>query len=211
MTIVAPRVFARVGLTLLFLSAAIEAQPMDQPATGKLLVAREDLRDPNFERTVVLLVAYGDTGAMGVVLNRQSHMRLDHLLPHIEGAAALEQPVFLGGPVATRQATILFSSDEPDGRARVLESVYVTGDLRLLERLVTKPRPDEKYRVYAGHAGWAPGQLDAEMVRLGWHVLPASAAAIFGETDDLWETLIRRTRSRIADARPAREPSRSAR
>jgi putative transcriptional regulator len=207
----APRLVALFGLTLLLLSAQLRGQMTDEPATGKLLVAREDMRDPNFERSVVLLVAYGDTGAMGVVLNRQSHMHLDHLLPHLEDSPALDQPVFLGGPVATRQATILFSSDEPDGRARILENVYVTGDLRLLERLVTNPRPKEEYRVYAGHAGWAPGQLDAEMLRFGWHIFPADAAMIFGDTENLWETLIRRTRSRMANAQPGPSPSRGAR
>lgn len=167
-------------------------------AKGTLLVAREDMHDSNFERTVVLLLAYGDTGAMGVVLNRPSHMTLDHLLPQLEGSPALEQPVYLGGPVAIRQATILFSTDLSAGKAQVLGNVHVTGDLALLERLVTEPRPDEKYRVYAGHAGWAPGQLDVEMLRLGWHVLPASEAMIFGDPEELWETLMRRTRTRLA-------------
>jgi putative transcriptional regulator len=176
--------------------AAPQATPRIAP--GKVLVAREDLRDPNFEGTVVLVVAYEETGAMGVVLNRPSHMRVDHLLPHLELSPQFNQKVFVGGPVAQRQATILFSTDEPEGRHHVFGTIHVTGELALLERMVTEPRPGERYRVFAGHSGWAAGQLDAELLRLGWHVMPATEEMVLGDTEDLWETLIRRTRSRLA-------------
>ena len=94
-------------------SAGTFAQPISSLAKGRLLVAREGMIDPNFSRTVVLLVSYDESGAMGVVLNRPSHMQLDHLLPHLDLSSRNLDPVFIGGPVATRRATILFSSSEP--------------------------------------------------------------------------------------------------
>lgn len=187
-------------LGALLITGTVAAQSTASLATGKLLVAREGLQDPNFSRTVVLLVRYDESGAMGLVLNRQSHMRLDHLLPHLERSLDDHDPVFIGGPVAVRQATILSTTDEPQvGQVPVLGNLYATGDLRLLERMVTRPSPGERFRVYAGHAGWAPGQLEAEVLSLGWFVFPATTDDVFANDGEaLWEMFIRRTRSRLA-------------
>ena len=184
----------------LVLALPVTARSVDDLATGKLLVAREGMGDPNFARTVVLLVSYSDSGAMGVVLNRPSHMRLDHLLPHLDLSAAEHDPVFFGGPVAIRQATILSTTDTAlESQVKVFGKVHASGDLALLERMVTEPRPGEKFKVFAGHAGWAPGQLEAEVEGRGWLVMPAVEATVFTESyDGLWETLIRQSRDRIA-------------
>ena len=176
------------------------AQPVEGLAAGRLLVAREGLTDPNFSRTVVLLVSYGESGAMGVVLNRPSHMRLQHLLPHLQLPSESNVQIHVGGPVAIRQATILSNTDDSEhNQSQVFGKVKVSGDLGLLERMVTEPRPGEQFRVYAGHAGWAPGQLEAEVERLGWHVFPATEAIVFADgEEDLWEVFVRRSRTRVA-------------
>jgi putative transcriptional regulator len=167
---------------------------------GKLLVARESLRDPNFSRTVLLILSYDETGAAAVVLNRPSHMKVDHILPHLDLPEESNQTVYIGGPVAVRHATILATAAELEGAGpKIVGEVRLTADLSVLERMVTDPRPDEEFRVYAGHAGWGPGQLDDEMRRQGWYVFPASEEDVFSAADeDLWNMFIRRTRSRIA-------------
>jgi putative transcriptional regulator len=194
------------ALAIALLSAALApstgtyAQPINSLAKGRLLVAREGMIDPNFSRTVVLLVSYDESGAMGIVLNRPSHMQLDHLLPHLDLSSRNLDPVFIGGPVATRRATILFSSSEPpENQSPIIGNVLVTGDLEVLEKMVTGSRPGEQFRVYAGHAGWASGQLEAEILRRGWHVFQATEGDVFTDAEeDLWDKFIRRTRTRIA-------------
>ncbi|MFQ5526369.1 MAG: YqgE/AlgH family protein [Thermoanaerobaculia bacterium] len=169
-------------------------------AKGKLLVAGEDLHDPNFFRTVVLLLEYGDSGALGVVLNRPSEATLTDLMPDHEWTARLGDPVYLGGPVALAQAMMVFMTgrDHMD-QMQVLEGIHAGWDLDLLERMLVEPRAEERVRIYVGYAGWGPGQLEAEVARGGWHVFPASESTIFSDDEEeLWQTFIERTRTRIA-------------
>lgn len=187
---------------VLGIAAPASPQARDRPAKGKLLVASEGLLDPNFARTVVLLLEYGESGALGVVLNRPTEGTLADLLPDSEWASHARDPIHLGGPVAINQALMLYSRSEkaPDQR-HVLGDVHTGWDLELLERLVVEPGPQEKVRVYVGYAGWAPDQLAAEIERGGWYVLPATEATIFSDkNDELWRELIERTRTRIAFA-----------
>ncbi|MCP4205217.1 MAG: hypothetical protein GY769_25180 [bacterium] len=86
------------------------------PAKGKLLVASEDLFDPSFIRTVVLLLDYGETGAVGVILNRPTSGSLKDLLPDADWASQSPDPIYLGGPVGINQALMLSSTgqESPD-------------------------------------------------------------------------------------------------
>lgn len=188
---------------LLVLSSSALAQPGTAPGKGKLLVASEGLRDPNFERTVVLLLEYGESGALGLVLNRRSSVPLERLLPDFEGSEDFGQTFFVGGPVEIHQMSMLFSTGEKHtGHLHVLGNVYAGWDGELLERMVNEPREEDRLRLYGGHAGWAPGQLEAEIAARGWYVFPGSEADIFNDgTDELWRGLIRRTKTRIASIR----------
>lgn len=167
---------------------------LEKPAKGMFLVAGRDLKDPNFARTVVLLVGYGEEGAVGVIVNRPSTARLPDLLPEVEAADELP-PVYLGGPVAPAQMLMLVrSSSQPEEADAVFEDIYVSSSRTLLERLASEGGAD--LRVYAGYAGWAPGQLDWEIERGGWWLIPADAESIFDrDPDDVWPQLIRRTSS----------------
>ncbi|MDH3254143.1 MAG: YqgE/AlgH family protein [Acidobacteriota bacterium] len=184
----------------LLLPAAASAQFVEPLAPGKLLVASEDLLDSNFSRTVVLLLHYDESGAMGVVLNRPSRVRLEHFLPDLEWASRANEPVHVGGPVAVLQVRMLFSTGERHAdQVRVIGTVHAGWDLTLLEQMVTEPDPDDRFRVYAGHAGWAAGQLDAEVRQMGWYIFPASEAVIFTDgEEELWELFISRTKTRVA-------------
>lgn len=183
-------------------------------APGKLLVASRALRDPNFRETVVLLVEYGArTGAVGLVLNRSSDVELATLLPELEGAAdRLAQPVYLGGPVEPALFTLLVrTGTEPEESERVYPDVFRSHSRQLLERLVRAPASDETFRAYAGYAGWAPGQLEAEMSVGGWHLIDGRAAIVFElPVDQMWPRLILIGTAELARAdrsRSGRRPS----
>lgn len=187
------------------------AQFVEPLAPGKLLVASENLLDPNFSRTVVLLLHYDETGAMGVVLNRPSEVTLEHFLPDLEWASQTEEPVYVGGPVGLGYARMLFTTGENHAdHKRIVGSVYAGWNLALLERLVTERHRGDRFRIFAGHAGWAAGQLEAEVAEKGWHIFPASEGLVFTDDgDELWELLIDRTRIRVARRERERRASRA--
>ncbi len=197
---------------VLALSSSAAAQPGTPPAKGRLLVASEGLRDPNFERTVVLLLEHGASGTLGLVLNRPSSLPVEKLLPDFESGEGMEETFYVGGPVEIHHMSMLFSTGkEHTTYLHVLGNVYAGWDGELLERMVKEPREEDRFRLYAGHAGWAPGQLEAEIEARGWYVFPGSESVIFGDgtggsdghdrpdrNEELWRDFIRRTRTRIA-------------
>ena len=165
---------------------------------GRLLVATPGLSDPNFSRTVVLLIEHGDEGALGVVLNRPSELEVSEPLPAWADMAAQPPVVFVGGPVSPSSAICL-------GRVAVVEGddwEPVVGplgavDLNLEPEEVT-PRP-ELVRVFAGYAGWGPRQLEAEILSGGWFVVDAEPDDVLSpEPGDLWSGVLRRQPGRLA-------------
>lgn len=159
-----------------------------------LLVSMPQLVDPNFARTVVLLADYGAHGAFGVVVNRQMD----------EPATAVVRPdppfdiqadvrLWVGGPVEPNRAWVLTSHRELDGDAMELaEGVYLSASPTLIRHVLESP-PDPRVRVVVGYAGWAPGQLDAELTDASWLLAPVDEDLIFATaTDATWEAAIRR-------------------
>lgn len=170
---------------------------------GKLLVASERLRDPNFAETVVLLIEYGEKGAMGVILNRASHIKLSELLPRVEGLEQRGDTIYEGGPVERSEILMLVRAAEaPENSSAVFGDVYLSASADLLKRLAAEsPAEGAPFRVYSGYAGWAAGQLEAEVGLGAWHIFPATSAAVFTpRPEDLWRELIGRTTLRLAQA-----------
>lgn len=183
--------------------------------TGAFLVASERLADPNFAATVVLLLRHGAAaGAVGVVVNRPSRVELASLLPQVEGLEGSEIPVYYGGPVERQRLLFLINSREPPpGSVSIVAGVHASGSLEALERQLARPAPERRLRAYAGYAGWAPGQLEAEVARDDWHVLATDAATVFDRRPtELWERLIDELAGVWAEAPlgGAGRPSRSA-
>lgn len=168
-------------------------------AKGKLLVAREQMIDPNFAESVVLLLEYGEEGAMGLIVNRPTEVSLSDVL-EIDGAERLAEPIYIGGPVARgRMMLLLRAPTSPEEAQRVFEDVHFSASKTLLERMVSRPAAEERFRVYAGHAGWAAGQLDSEIERGGWHIMPGDPDLVFSKAPTaVWPELIRRTTTRWA-------------
>lgn len=177
-------------------------------AAGKFLVASQKLRDPNFASTVVLLVAYGRGGAMGLIVNRPTELTIAERFPDLKPARDRHETVYAGGPVAKDRWSVLVQSDRrPENTVGVLEDVYAGHDPELLERLLDGLRGARKFRVYFGHAGWAAGQLDHEVLRGGWHVLPGDVDAVFSdEPGEVWRRLLPPVMTDRVDAEPLDRP-----
>ena len=158
---------------------------------GQLLVAGPALLDPNFRRTVVLLGEHGEDGAMGLVLNRVSDVTVADAVPPIADLVDDGELVHVGGPVQPQAVVVLADFVEPHrAGALVLDTIgFLPGDVddeTDLGELRT-------VRVYAGYAGWGPGQLEDELDEQSWVVLPARASDVFTAAPDaLWSEVLRR-------------------
>ncbi|PON12135.1 hypothetical protein C2W62_41195 [Candidatus Entotheonella serta] len=162
-------------------------------APGTFLVASRRLRDPNFSKTVILLVAYNEDGAQGVIINRPSPIRVSQALPKLPESKSPSPYIYLGGPVAPTQMRILVQTDEPsEDMQRVLDNVYLSGSPDVLQALLKQTEPASPFRTFAGYAGWAPGQLEREIERGSWHIFKAYMKAIFDPAPgSIWTRLIR--------------------
>jgi putative AlgH/UPF0301 family transcriptional regulator len=173
---------------------------------GTLLVASRDLPDPNFARTVILLVKYDADGVVGLILNRPTDVPLSRAL---EGQTAKSRadPVYLGGPVETSAVfTLLRSPSKVEGGEPILGGVYLIVGTTLLERtLSARPDPSDLH-VYLGYAGWTKEQLRKETELGAWFIFQADAGSVFDSNpDSLWPRMIRKTEQRFAGTSPANQ------
>ena len=177
-----------------------ENEGMDEVRAGRLLVATPMLGDPNFKRTVVLVVEdEPEEGTLGVVLNRPTKVPVGRVLEPWTELVSDPSVVFKGGPVAPNSALGLASvpgKEEPVGW-RALDSTPLTSRVGLID-LDTPPQlvagGIASFRVFAGYAGWGPGQLQAEIDEGAWYVLPAEPADVFDpEPEQLWRAVLRRS------------------
>ena len=173
--------------------AGAQNAPQALPANGLFLVAKPSLRDPNFEKTVVLVTQTEDASTVGVIINRPTALKLSQFLSQEFQTGNYRQPIFFGGPVMQQVLVSVFRSESVPGAAafHVLKDVYLTMHPDNIEKLLADPKA--RYRIYAGFSGWAPRQLESEFVRDGWHVLPADEATVFREgSEGMWEELLER-------------------
>ena len=162
-------------------------------ARGKFLVAGRHLDDPNFSESVVLLLGYGPQGALGVIINRPTTVSLAEVLPDAVRAKPESGLVYMGGPVArTVMLVLLRSTHQSDDIEQVFEDVYFSGSPMVLQKKI-----DEQggiFRMYSGHAGWGPGQLDNEVARGDWHIVTADKETIFNTpSEKIWPAFIQRS------------------
>lgn len=185
-----------VGTLFLLPVASAPAQQEFSPTSiekGVLLVASPSLSDPNFHQTVLLIIEHGRRGTVGLILNRPTNVLLSEALPDYTVLTRTSHRLFAGGPVERTQLVLLFRLTQilPDTR-QIVDGIYV-GTPRVLERIMTQPKPTETFRGFAGFAGWAPGQLVHEMLEGAWGVLPLDAINIFDKDPAaLWPDSISR-------------------
>ena len=169
------------------------AQPEETLAQGKFLVAANNLRDSNFSETVIYLVSYSTHGAMGVVVNRPTDVHLARALPHLADQPHAQDIIYAGGPVGRSHMIVLIRSNtlSLENTLAVTEEISASSGLENLALLAQEAAA--QFRVHAGYAGWSPGQLDNEVARGDWYILPGDAETLFG-TDPaaLWPALMQR-------------------
>lgn len=178
------------GLALLLRPAESWAQ-----IDGKsiLLVASTQMQDPRFQRTVILVTRHGRSPPLGVIINRPLDTGLGALFPELPEHEA-KHPLFLGGPVAPNMLAFLFRS--PTGSAdaiAVAKEIHLGRSAATLTELLRGQRTHTGLRIFVGYAGWAEGQLESEIARGSWHVLPVPPEVLFDQDiDRIWPELIRR-------------------
>jgi putative transcriptional regulator len=183
-------------LTLLFGTPDLSSAQFtpSSVAKGVLLVASPSLVDPNFHQTVVLIVEHNSDGTLGLILNRSTNVLLSEALPGLAALKGTTHRLFAGGPVQPTLVLLLsrLKDPQPDMRS-VFDSVYVGGTPEVLERIITQAKPTDRFRAFAGYAGWAPGQLGFEMLQGSWAVLPPETFNIFDQDPaTLWPDSISR-------------------
>ncbi|HYR62967.1 MAG TPA: YqgE/AlgH family protein [Actinomycetota bacterium] len=157
---------------------------------GSLLLAGGGLFDPNFRRAVVLVAEHGEEGALGLVLNRPATIRVQDAAPLLAGLVEPEAPLFFGGPVQREAVLVLaeFSEAALADRPVVGSIGFADPDLEpdLVQGII-------RARVFAGYAGWGPGQLEGEMGESAWIVEPARPDDVFSpDPERLWMSVLRR-------------------
>jgi putative transcriptional regulator len=166
---------------------------------GRLLVAAPPLVDPNFDRTVVLMLEHGDEGALGLVLNRPSDTDLADAVPDWSPLASQPAVVFVGGPVSPDAVIALARSDIADERDGWVPIGAGFGTVDLARSPEDIEVVIEGVRVFLGYAGWAPGQLEEELEQGAWIAVDFALDDAFGNApNDLWKRVLRRQGGRLA-------------
>ena len=189
------RIESRIVLLSLVCLAALDVLAVDIPAAeqtnsiaGQLLIATADMGDPRFVETVIYIVKHSSEGAFGLVINRPlAKGPIGDLLKgfgmNTKGAKG-EIVIHYGGPVGADQGFVLHSDEVLlDSSTKIKDGIAMTSDAKLIEAMSrgNGPRPS---LFTLGYAGWAPGQLEAELKANAWYVIPADKALIFGKDAD---------------------------
>lgn len=181
-------------LVLLFGFALPAFGSDDQSMKSILLVARKNLPDPFFRDSVVLITQSAGGPPIGVIVNRPTEVPLSRVFPDIERLRSRDERLFFGGPVMREQLVAVFrAAIPPKAATEVLDGVFMSSSRELVLELLGRENPVEGLRVFAGHAGWAPGQLESEVARGDWHLATADARMVFEvKPERLWQELERR-------------------
>ena len=175
---------------LLFLSGSSRpASGADtKPLNAILIIARDDLPDPNFADSIVLVMNNLGPGPVGIIINRPMSIPVSRLFPDLGRLAQVRDKVYFGGPVDFGSVWFLFRAVTPPEHAiKACDGVYLSADSQLLLKLLGRNKPMDSLRIFLGHAGWAPGQLEAEIERSDWTAKPAEMKAIFsGKSERPW-------------------------
>jgi putative transcriptional regulator len=178
-----------------------------ESARGQLLIAGPSLLDPNFWRTVVLIIEHTDEGALGLVLNRPSETTVGESVPQLDELIEPTDRLFIGGPVQPSSVIVLGEFEDPSDAALIaFDDVGVLGTESAPDELVAGMRSG---RAFVGHAGWGPGQLDGELERGDWILEAATLSDAFcADPGSLWsEVLTRKGGSYALIARMPPDPS----
>lgn len=181
---------ASTSIVLVAGGIAEENQPLER---GVFLVANPDLKGPYFRKSVILLVSHGRDGTTGLIINRPSNHSLSDALPGIKQFEKSKELLFVGGPLKPHVPFFLLRAKEaPEGSVKLFDHVYYSHNISILSSEATDRDHGKSMRIYAGYAGWAPGQLEAEIIMGSWRIVRGGADVIFDrKNDEIWDDLIK--------------------
>jgi len=194
-------------LVLAFVSGAAVLPAQSRNAkdlgVGKFLVASRGLRDPNFAETVILLVEYGEDGAVGLAMNSPTKEPVSRVLQELKGSKGHADPIFMGGPVGTEVVfALLRSGAAPKQAVHMFGDVYLVRTKPVLEKVLAANRSSRTLRIYAGYSGWGPGQLEDEVDPRAWYIFSGVPDRVFdSDPASLWSRMIALTERQIAQSR----------
>jgi putative transcriptional regulator len=159
-----------------------------KPLTAILLVAPADLPDSNFADSVVLVMNNLGPAPVGLIVNRPTRIAVSDLFPGLRRLAQLRNKVYFGGPVDFGSIWFLFRAAKPPEHAiQAFDSAYLSANRELLLHLLGRDKPMDGLKIFIGHAGWAPGQLEVEINRGDWTLERADSDTIFnGKSERPW-------------------------
>ncbi len=178
-----------------------------KPDRGMFLVAKPKISGGPFSESVVLLLMHGETGTLGVIVNRLTEVSLDDVLPDLERGSKETHRVFFGGPVALNGLLFVFrSARPPEGASHVMGDVYFSAELEVLEKALKRKTSSSALRLFLGHSGWGPGQLKWELGRGDWELVRADTETVFEKDPDMiWPELMGPVTRQVVDGRDVRE------
>jgi putative transcriptional regulator len=180
------------ALCALLLLPAVSSPPASaedsKPLNAILLIAKGELRDPNFADSVVLVMNHLGPAPVGLVINRPTEVPVSRLFPDLKRLAPLHDKVYFGGPVELASVWFLFrASHAPEHAVQAFGNIYLSANRELLLQLLGRDKPMDNLRIFIGHSGWGPGQLEAEIAQGAWTLGHADPDAIFkGKSEHPW-------------------------
>jgi putative transcriptional regulator len=158
--------------------------------TAIFIIARPEVADPNFGDAVVLVLNDLGPAPVGIIVNRPTRITVATLFPQLKALAKFPDKVYFGGPVEMDTLWFLFRAAQPPAHAvRAFGDIYLSARRDLLLQLLARDKPMDGLRVYLGHAGWAPGQLEAEIAHGDWQLEHVDAQRLFGhKSEHVWPT-----------------------
>lgn len=158
--------------------------------TGQFLIASDEMSDPNFHQTVVLIVQHSEDGAMGVVINRPTPTTVQEAWDKIAGEdCKILGNVHIGGPC---EGTLsVMHTAEAHSDLPVLQDLFFSASRDSIEQIISTHA--DNCRFFIGYAGWGCEQLENELNRGDWHLLPANVDLAFSQAEELWQTLLKKS------------------
>lgn len=168
----------------------------DSSLTNQLLIAMPGMLDPNFSTTVTLICEHNDDGALGIVINRPTTLKLGGLFEQLSvddaDPGTADNPVLSGGPIGTERGFVLHGPEQSyENTLAVSDSISLTLSRDIIDAMATGEGPDQSL-VALGYAGWEPGQLEDEMLANSWLNVPATPEIVFDlPFEDRWDSAAR--------------------
>jgi putative transcriptional regulator len=179
---------------------------MESPLKGKVLVASQQLSDPNFAKAVVLIVQHDENGAMGLILNRALSTTVQEAWTQVSSVPyPNDDPLFQGGPC--EGPLLVLHKDAARGQVEIADGIFLSSDADAVRALVDEAAEPMKF--FVGYAGWSPLQLEAELAEGAWRLGEIPAGHVLETPDGLWEVLHSRANAAARQSlRPAVDPKR---